>query len=95
MLVVDSAVASVPSADRGHAFVLDHCARCHAVEAVGVSPLPEAPPLRLLHERYPVEDLAEAFAEGIGTGHRSMPDWKLDPGEIGGLIAYLRTLEGR
>jgi cytochrome c len=87
------ALALNPSADRGRAFVRSHCATCHAVERTGASPWPQAPAFRDLHRRYPVEDLAESFAEGIRTGHPSMPEWKLDPGEINDMIEYLHTLE--
>jgi cytochrome c len=80
-------------AQRGSLFAQHNCARCHAIGKVGTSPLPEAPPFRTLHERYPVEDLTEAFAEGIMTGHPTMPEWRLDPAQIGDLIAYLKTLE--
>ena len=38
----------------------------------------EAPPLRNLHERYPVEDLEESLAEAIRTGHPAMPEFALD-----------------
>ena len=37
-----------------------NCSQCHAIGRVGDSPIPEAPPFRTLHTRYPVEDLAEA-----------------------------------
>jgi cytochrome c len=47
----------------------------------------------MLHQRYPVDDLAESLAEGISTGHPTMPEWRFDPGQIGDLIAYLKTLE--
>jgi mono/diheme cytochrome c family protein len=69
-----------------------NCARCHAVERVGASPLAIAPPFRELHRRYPVEDLAEAFAEGITTGHPSMPEYRLAPDQIEDVLAYLRSL---
>lgn len=52
-----------------------------------------APPFRVLHKRYPVEALEEALAEGITTGHRAMPESRLDPVQIGDLIAYLKTFE--
>ena len=39
-----------------------------------------APPFRLLPQRYPVEHLAEALAEGIVTGHPAMPQFKFHPG---------------
>ena len=70
-----------------------NCARCHAVGRVGESPLPIAPPFRTLHARYPVENLAEAFAEGIVVGHPTMPEFRLDPDQIENLIAYLKALE--
>jgi mono/diheme cytochrome c family protein len=80
------------SAQRGATFVRANCARCHAVERVGASPLAIAPPFRELHRRYPVEDLAEAFAEGITTGHPSMPEYRLAPDQIEDVLAYLRSL---
>jgi cytochrome c len=52
-----------------------------------------APPFRTLHTKYPVENLAESLAEGIMTGHPTMPQFRLDPGQIGDVIAYLKTLE--
>jgi mono/diheme cytochrome c family protein len=40
-----------------------------------------------------VELLQEALAEGIVTGHPSMPQFQLDPGQVQDVIAYLKTLE--
>jgi len=80
-------------AGRGQAFAEAHCAQCHAVGRDGDSPLRAAPPLRTLHLRYPVDALAESFAEGTATGHPAMPQLELDAAEIGDLIAYLKSLE--
>ena len=82
-----------PAAQRGLVFVRAHCAKCHSVDRVGPSPLSVAPPFRKLHERYPVETLQESLAEGIVTGHPSMPEFALDPGQVGDVIAYLKSLE--
>jgi mono/diheme cytochrome c family protein len=82
-----------PAEQRGQTFVRANCSRCHAIDKVGLSPLSVAPPFRDLHLRYPVDVLAEAFAEGIRTGHPSMPEFRLDPGQIGDVIAYLKSLE--
>jgi len=82
-----------PSAQRGKTFVQANCAQCHAVGIVGESPLAPAPPFRTLHQRYPVESLQETLAEGIVTGHPTMPEFRLDPDHIAGVIAYLKTLE--
>jgi mono/diheme cytochrome c family protein len=93
LLLSFPAQALEPDAQRGLTFVSANCTKCHAVDKVSPSPLSIAPPFRELHEKYPVENLAEAFAEGISTGHPTMPQFRLDPGEIGDVIAYLKTLE--
>ncbi|WP_245513127.1 c-type cytochrome [Enterovirga rhinocerotis] len=91
--VVAPVQALDPSEQRGLTFVREHCARCHAVGKADASPLAEAPPFRMLHRNYPVEDLAESLAEGITTGHPTMPEFQLDPGQVNDVIAYLKTLE--
>ena len=65
-----------PAAQRGLVIVRANCSRCHAVGKIGDSPLPIAPPFRTLHERYPAEDLQEPLAEGIVTGHPTMPEFR-------------------
>ncbi len=92
-LTTASVAQQSPAAQRGLTYVRTHCAQCHAIDKVSASPLSVAPPLRTLHERYPVESLAEALGEGIRTGHPTMAEFQLDPGQIGDLIAYLKTLE--
>jgi cytochrome c len=82
-----------PAAQRGSVIVRTNCSRCHATGKIGDSPLPIAPPFRTLHERYPVEDLQEPLAEGIVTGHPTMPEFRFDPGQVGDIIAYLKSLE--
>jgi len=82
-----------PRAQRGFVLLRENCSRCHAIGRVGASPLKVAPPFRSLHERYPVEDLEEPLAEGIVTGHPTMPEFRFDPGQVGDIIAYLRSLE--
>ena len=92
-LSVGPALALDPAAQRGFTFAQANCALCHAIGPLGESPLPLAPPFRTLHENYPVENLSEALAEGIVTGHPNMPAFELDIAQIDDLIAYLKTLE--
>jgi cytochrome c len=80
-------------AERGLAFARANCARCHSVDRSSESPLQAAPPFRSLHKRYRVEALAEAFAEGVTTGHPAMPEFTLTPAQIGDLLSFLKTLE--
>jgi cytochrome c len=65
----------------------------NAIPSTRPSPLAIAPPFRELHKRYPVESLEEAFAEGISTGHPTMPEFRFEPDQIANLIAFLKSLE--
>ncbi len=78
---------------RGRALAVALCSRCHAVETKGASPLPAAPPFRTLEERYPIESLAEGLAEGLVTGHASMPEVRFEPEAIADFLAFLRGLQ--
>lgn len=92
-IVLTPATAASPDEQRGKTFALNNCARCHAIDRVSQSPLKIAPPFRNLHQRYPIETLAESLAEGIQTGHPTMPEFRLDPDQIHDLLSYLKTLE--
>ncbi len=97
LLVVVFAAATALAQDgrppAGRAFAEANCARCHAIGATESSTLAAAPAFRDLHRRYPVDQLAEALAEGIGTGHAAMPEFQLEPAQIADLLAYLKTLQ--
>jgi cytochrome c len=81
-----------PSVQRGTIFAEANCSRCHSIDKISASSLSLAPPFRDLHLRYAVEDLAESLAEGIGTGHSNMPEYRLDPGQIDDFINFLKSL---
>lgn len=93
MLLLTPALAASPAEQRGKTFALTNCARCHSIDRVTQSPLKIAPPFRSLHNRYPVETLAEALAEGINTGHPTMPEFQLEPDQIHDLLWYMKSLE--
>jgi mono/diheme cytochrome c family protein len=84
---------AAPNVAAGKAFAQANCSHCHSIDKFTPSSLTIAPPFRFLHERYPVESLEEALGEGITTGHPSMPEFKLDPGQVGDFIAFLKSLE--
>lgn len=86
-------MALSPSEMRGKTFAQVNCAKCHSIDRVTASPLKIAPPFRELHLRYPIETLAEALAEGIYTGHPTMPTFQLEGDQIGDLLSYLKSLE--
>jgi len=76
----------------GRKIVEEKCARCHATGRDDKSPHKDAPPFRDVVVRYPSENLAEALAEGIVSGHPDMPVFVFQPEEIEGFIAYLDSL---
>lgn len=77
---------------RGVVIARTYCVSCHSIDKVSPSPLKDAPPFRDLHKKYPVEGLQEALAEGIVTGHPSMPEFRFDTDQIGDFIAFLNSL---
>jgi mono/diheme cytochrome c family protein len=90
---ITRAKSDVPNVQRGVLIARTYCARCHSIDKVSQSPLGVAPPFRDLHKNYPVEQLEEPLAEGLVTGHPSMPEFRFDPGQIDDFIAFLKSLE--
>ena len=78
---------------KGREMVEANCKRCHAIGSEPASPHQSAPPFRLIVERYPSENLAEALAEGIVAGHPDMPVFVMKPEQIEAFLAYLDSLE--
>ena len=93
LILTNSALAITPAEQRGKNFVVNNCSRCHAVDKVSPSPLKIAPPFRDLHKKYPIDSLQEALAEGIVTGHPTMPQFRLEPDQVNDVLSYLKTLE--
>lgn len=93
VLAVTAPAADAASVRQGQQLAKLYCASCHAIDKVSPSPLTIAPPFRELHNRYPVETLEESLAEGIMTGHPTMPQFQFDPDQIADFLAFLHTLE--
>lgn len=91
-LTAGSAISQSTPTERGQAIAETQCARCHAIGLTGTSPMGLAPPFRDLSQRYPIEALAEALAEGITTGHPAMPHFTFHPREIDALLTYIGSL---
>lgn len=98
LLTASPAPASAQDAvllQKGRAIIKEKCSPCHATGKSDKSPFADAPPFRSLSRKYPVEQLAEALAEGIVTGHAAMPEFVFEPAEIEAIIAYLASLEDK
>jgi mono/diheme cytochrome c family protein len=79
---------------RGRLLLTDSCARCHAVGRAGSSAHREAPAFRTLGQRYPIDSLAEALAEGLMTGHKDMPEFIFEIEDVDAILAYLHSVQG-
>ncbi|HVY87200.1 MAG TPA: cytochrome c [Caulobacterales bacterium] len=79
--------------EQGHQLAQAFCSRCHAIGLEGESTHPQAPPFRTLSRNYPVNELEEAFAEGVLVGHPDMPQFEFQPDQIDALVAYLQSIQ--
>jgi cytochrome c len=78
---------------RGQELLTTSCSRCHAVGRTGNSTDPQAPPFRTLGQRYPIEVLAEALAEGLSSGHADMPEFRFEIDDVNAILAYLESIQ--
>ncbi len=82
------------SAADGKANLEKHCGRCHALEATGDSPLPQAPPLREIYLSFPIQELEVGMAEGMGSRHKDMPQIQFSTEQVAAILAYLGSITG-
>ena len=91
----EQAQPPAPAAEsEGKAILENNCGRCHSLGASGESPLPQAPPLREVYLKYPIDQLEEGFAEGMGSRHRDMPQIQFSPDQVAAILNYLGTITG-
>src|SRR3982751_5358738 len=84
---------SAKTEHRGELLLNSNCSGCHAVARTGISPHPSAPPFRTLGQRYSIDSLAEALAEGLYTGHADMPEFVFDIADVGAILTYLQSIQ--
>jgi len=78
----------------GKVILQKQCGRCHSIEAIGESPLKDAPPLREIYLKYPIEQLEQGPAEGMGSRHRNMPQIQFSTEEVSAILNYLGSITG-
>ena len=88
------AIAANTEATEGKALLEQNCGRCHSLEATGASPLPQAPPLREVYLKYPIDQLEQGFAEGMGSRHRDMPQIQFSADQVTAILNYLGNVTG-
>jgi cytochrome c len=88
---------ALPDPRRGETLATEHCSGCHAVDTIDQSRNEKAPPFRTLSERYPLDNLQEALAEGIVVGHegQDMPEFEFSPDDVADLIAHMKRISSK
>lgn len=79
--------------DRGRAIATQNCAGCHAITRKGSSPNRASPPFRTLGQRYNIDDLDEAFVEGMTANHKGMPDFQFSASDTLAMLAYIKSVQ--
>jgi len=95
LLLASLLATAARAADRsaqGKAILQEHCARCHAIESVGSSPLASAPPMRYIYGRYATRELQEELSEGMVSKHKAMPQMSFSDEDVASILAYLYDL---
>lgn len=68
---------------------------CHAIGPSDRSTEPQAPALRTIGRRIPLERLQEELATGLMGGHPAMPKFTFGPREAAAIVSYLRSIQER
>jgi len=99
LLVCVSATANAATSgqlrSRGKALLQEKCGRCHAIGAVGGSPLKQAPPMRSIYARLAPRELQAELREGMVSRHREMPQIDFSDEDVDAIMAYLYALAVR
>ncbi|MGZ5810991.1 MAG: c-type cytochrome [Xanthobacteraceae bacterium] len=87
----EAADSSKPAA-RGKVILQEKCGRCHAIEAVGESPLKKAPPMRDIYARFAPRELQAELSEGMVSRHKEMPQIEFSDEDVYAILTYLYGL---
>jgi len=82
-------------AARGKRILQENCGRCHAIEAVGDSPLKKAPPMRDIYVRFAPRELQAELSEGMVSKHKEMPQIEFSDEDVYAIMTYLYSLAVR
>lgn len=79
-------------AKRGRIILQEKCGRCHAIEALGESPLKGAPPMRDIYGRFDPRELQAELSEGMVSKHKEMPQIEFSDEDVYAILSYLYFL---
>jgi mono/diheme cytochrome c family protein len=74
-------------ATQGKVILQEKCGRCHAIEAVGESPLKTAPPMRDIYARFNPRELQAELSEGKVSKHKEMPQIQFSDEDVYAILS--------
>jgi mono/diheme cytochrome c family protein len=77
---------------KGKVLLEQNCGRCHAIGAVGRSPLEQATPMRDVYAKFAPRELQAELSEGMVSRHRAMPQIEFSDEDVDAILAYLYAL---
>ena len=83
------------AAARGKLLVERLCGQCHATGISEASPHPAAPTFRRLGNRIDLDAIGDRLRQGLFSGHRDMPEFRLTREEARAVRIYLRNIQSR
>lgn len=95
LLIQSTIILNATSIQNGKTIAAKLCSSCHSISKTDDSINKKAPPFRTFSERWPLENLEEALAEGIVVGHDQMPEFKFTPEQIDDFLAFLSSLNSK
>ena len=81
------AAGSARLAARGRVVLQQNCARCHAVDSSGDSPMKSAPPMREIYARFAPRALQAELSEGIVSHFKDMPQIEFASEDVDAIMA--------
>ena len=78
---------------RGKTIAVTRCSNCHSIERLAEAPARPRRPFEAFTSNTRSNCWEYALAEGMSTGHPRMPEFRLEPDQVGDFISFLKSLE--
>ena len=79
----------------GRVLLEQNCARCHAIDRTGDSPMTTAPPMRDVYTRFLPRELEAELEEGMLSYSKDMPQIMFSSEDADAILAWLYLLAAR
>jgi mono/diheme cytochrome c family protein len=94
LVIAQPSLAREHEISDGAALVRENCSVCHAIGRSDLTRHSDAPPFRIISQRYSLDELASMMEAGrFFERHPQMPNFRMDQGTVRAIINYLRSIQ--